>query len=49
MGEMVKQGGAALLSLCPALGRLKEVRGLPTPGTIWLLLDIVTLSGCICH
>lgn len=43
MGEMVKQDGAALLSVCPALGRLKEVRGLPTPGTIWLLLDIVTL------
>lgn len=49
MGEMEKPGGAALLSVCPALGRLKEVRGLPTPGTIWLLLDIVTLSGCICH
>lgn len=49
MAEMEKQGGAALLSVCPALGRLKEVRGLPTPGTIWLLLAIVTLSGCICH
>lgn len=46
-GELERQGGRALLCVCPAVGRVDEVRSLPTPRHHLASLGLVTFPGML--
>lgn len=46
-GELERQGGRALLCVCPAVGRVDEVRGLPTSMHHLASLGMVTFPGML--